>query len=68
MHVVKCLVLSVYSLVTLKITRLITSLNSCALTLFVEFSDDAVQVGVLERNMTASHRHFAAERKRFSDT
>lgn len=36
--------------------------KSIPLTLLVEFPDDGVQVGVLERNMTASHRHFAAER------
>lgn len=45
-----------------------TQLTKCALTLLVEFPDDSVQVGVLERNMTASHRHFGAERKDFSDT
>lgn len=49
---------------------LTASLNriTCTLTLLVEFPDDRVQVSVLERNMTASHRHFGAERKGFSDT
>lgn len=44
------------------------SLISRVLTLLVEFPDDSVQVGVLERNVTASHRHFGAEREDFSDT
>ena len=39
-----------------------------SLTLLVEFPDDSVQVGVLERNVTASHGHFGAEWKDFSDT
>lgn len=42
--------------------------SDSALTLLVEFPDDCVQVGVLERNMTASHRHFGAERKDLPDT
>lgn len=45
-----------------------SQVHSCALTLFVEFPDDGVQVGVLERNVTASHRHFAAERRDSPDT
>lgn len=44
------------------------SQKSIPLTLFVEFPDDGVQVGVLERDMTASHRHFAAERGDSSNT
>lgn len=31
------------------------------LTLSVELADNSVQVGVLETNMTSSHRHFVAE-------
>lgn len=43
--------------------RVKSHVQQCALTLLVEFPDDGVQVGVLERNVTSSHRHLAAQRR-----
>ena len=58
-----------WALVTVLISAMCSeSTHLRALTLLVEFPDDSVQVGVLERNMTASHRHFGTERLYVPDT